>query len=381
MIRIYFTAVILTIVLISCSDNKEFSQFKTIKTAEKISEPLIEELINIKDIIALETNKDCLIGIIQKIEVYNDTIFILDYDNKTLFAFSVFDGSFIFKIRSVGKGPGEYISLYDFIIDEYEHNIKILGRGKILTFNLGGKFITEKRLDFAPTKIERLNKNTYCLWSGSNSVLKTHYYTLHYIDNKFSVQESFLKDTTSRIFDSPKMFYKSNNETYLRPNRFSSSIYSLLGDKPQLNYKIDFNGKWIKRSSNKNIINQQIQNGAFYKIRNFYLANDLVYFTCVRKGLIYRTINYSNPHNSIMWSKASEKSIFRLTPFNVDEFYNDMVYWHIEPMNLKEQIQNLERRGIYSEVADRFDIKSKLSSTNLINSNPFIVKYEFKNIE
>lgn len=67
--------------------------------------------------IVLETNKDCLIGTISELQVFDGLIYILDqHIAKSLFVFDM-EGRFIRKIGSLGRGPGEYIRVTDFTLD------------------------------------------------------------------------------------------------------------------------------------------------------------------------------------------------------------------------------------------------------------------------
>ena len=76
-------------------------------------------------IIPLETNASCLIGSIDKIQVIDQYILILDgYNAKSLFVFDK-EGRFVRKIGSVGQGPGEYNSIGDFTIDRDSKTVYI----------------------------------------------------------------------------------------------------------------------------------------------------------------------------------------------------------------------------------------------------------------
>jgi len=68
-------------------------------------------------IIKLETNDDCLIHSISKINYLNQKIYILDIDNNSLFIFYE-DGSLHKILSKVGGGPGEYIQIMDFFIED-----------------------------------------------------------------------------------------------------------------------------------------------------------------------------------------------------------------------------------------------------------------------
>lgn len=95
--------------------------------------------------IPLETNEQCYLGKITKICVHGDKIFLNDKTSKALFCFNT-SGKFLFKINAVGKGPGEYLGIYDF--DVNEENVILLDPNgyKLLMYDLDGRFVKEKKL-------------------------------------------------------------------------------------------------------------------------------------------------------------------------------------------------------------------------------------------
>lgn len=94
-------------------------------------------------IVPLESKKECLIGHISQVQVYNDTIYVLDSSiAKSLLLFEI-NGKYIRKIGAVGKGPGEYISPVSFSIDKKNNQVLIADpkSKRILIFSSGGKFV------------------------------------------------------------------------------------------------------------------------------------------------------------------------------------------------------------------------------------------------
>jgi len=95
-------------------------------------------------IIPLETNESCLIGDIDKIQVIDNYVLIMDASiAKSLYVFDR-EGRFIRKIGSVGQGPGEYVSISDFTVDRENKTVYIEdGRlPRIHKYDLAtGKFI------------------------------------------------------------------------------------------------------------------------------------------------------------------------------------------------------------------------------------------------
>ena len=92
--------------------------------------------------IILETGKDCMIGNINELQVFDGSIYILDsHVAKTVFVFDR-EGRFIRKIGSLGSGPGEYIRVSDFTLDT-EHRFIFLcdDANRIHKYQLDGTYI------------------------------------------------------------------------------------------------------------------------------------------------------------------------------------------------------------------------------------------------
>jgi len=97
------------------------------------------------DYIPLETSPECIIGGIDKMIRTEKHFFILDKQTLSILIFDI-EGGFIHKISQFGKGPREYVALYDFFLD-IQNNWIILNCGtKFLYFDMNTcKFIKEER--------------------------------------------------------------------------------------------------------------------------------------------------------------------------------------------------------------------------------------------
>jgi hypothetical protein len=97
-------------------------------------------------VIALETTPESVIGGINRLKVFEDKIYIIDWQTNSLLVFDM-SGKFIFKIKRVGNGQGEYVNLHDFAIDDVNNQIIIYSHRpyKIIYYGLNGEFIKEKR--------------------------------------------------------------------------------------------------------------------------------------------------------------------------------------------------------------------------------------------
>jgi hypothetical protein len=96
--------------------------------------------------LSLETSPQCLIQEIDKILFSKSFIFVNDTRNRLL----QFDknGKFIRQIGSQGRGPAEYLYVYDFCINEYTNEIYIFCLDKMLVFSFEGENIDTIKLSF-----------------------------------------------------------------------------------------------------------------------------------------------------------------------------------------------------------------------------------------
>jgi hypothetical protein len=93
-------------------------------------------------IIPLETNDDCLIGAMDKLEIKANRIYIFDNMSKSIFIFTM-DGKFINKINAYGRGPGEYHAISSATVTDSTIIILDISLRKLLEYSLSGKFIRE----------------------------------------------------------------------------------------------------------------------------------------------------------------------------------------------------------------------------------------------
>jgi hypothetical protein len=95
--------------------------------------------------IPLETDPDCLIETISNVSVTDSFIFVSGSDQLLLFDIN---GNYIRQIGTKGRGPGEYTSVGDFIIDNEQREIYILSSRMVLVCDFEGRFKRDFKIDF-----------------------------------------------------------------------------------------------------------------------------------------------------------------------------------------------------------------------------------------
>ncbi len=176
--------------------------------------------------IKLKTNKQSLIAKIDKIEILDSCIYILDRRiSKSVFIFDL-DGNFIKKIKRVGKGPGEYLLLQNFF---FEHSKNLLtlfvNNNKFIYFDTLGNYIGEKKLPFFAGQAAWLENNTYAF----DLHFKKPPFNLLCVDieaNKFSQFFPYDIKKISDIGILPIDFHHSYSQLLYKP-ALNKSIYEI----------------------------------------------------------------------------------------------------------------------------------------------------------
>ena len=137
----------------------------TIKLPEVIDDPYhalqLQDWVESVRYVPLETSAESLISGIEKSVVHGGFIYILDNLGKAVLLFDL-EGRFIRKIGRAGKGPNEYISPINFMLDKNKHELYVFDDkpSKFLVYSLQGDFKREERVYFRFNKSKLLNDST-----------------------------------------------------------------------------------------------------------------------------------------------------------------------------------------------------------------------------
>lgn len=169
-IKSVLVALIIMSFSLSCNEHKrDFSEHPRLKVSLEERPVSIFDLFKRIEIIPLTSSEESLFAYTEKVEVFNDTIFIFD---RTLYALYIFgpNGRYINKIRKVGRGPGEYPMASDFVINPRNRSVCILNpMGIINEYDFNGTFIHDVHLPQPPKNyrfFELLDSDTYVTWSS-----------------------------------------------------------------------------------------------------------------------------------------------------------------------------------------------------------------------
>ena len=134
MIKFVFFYIFLVFLFSSCKDNtKSDDNYEAVP--EKIElgkrQPMkISAISSGMKVVKLETSEDALLSNINDIKIFDDSIYILDVISKAIYIFD-FEGNFVRKLQKEGRGPGEYLSINDFLIDTTDRQLEIFDKNNM----------------------------------------------------------------------------------------------------------------------------------------------------------------------------------------------------------------------------------------------------------
>lgn len=253
---------------------------------------------------------------IRKMLIDEERIFILN-SNLSIFIYDL-EGQYIADISRRGHGPGEYLGIYDFILDNESKNIFIndLRGQKILVFDYNGNFLNEWITGLNAFSFNKIDGNLiYYIGCNMNDIKNSRLLFFNadgelYLDY-FPITENeanylYVVDNTNfPIYGSDRLFLYSQNDT----------IYDLNGHGLSKKYAINFNGKNIPARFYKNNFEDIIEFFEAVSERKYAGLIDNYYETPQK---ILFTYHYDKSLRLVLVDKKSWET------FNLKGFIDDM---------------------------------------------------------
>ncbi len=171
--KLFYSILVCLLILTACKNDKTgIIGYKDPKLVTRPFKVDIEEFKNnIKPVtlseigkdliyIPLETNSQSLLRNINRLAFSNKYIFVSDFDKLIQFDH---EGNFLRQIGSNGRGPGEYIHVSYFDIDDKSERIYILAWGihTILEYDFNGQFIRSFEISFTTLQFIKAESNSF----------------------------------------------------------------------------------------------------------------------------------------------------------------------------------------------------------------------------
>lgn len=351
--------------------------------------------------IKLETNENNLLGFVNKICISDNRLYLLSPTPiNTVYVFKM-DGKFLYKLRKIGKGPGEYTDLQDIQVNKYIWLLDHFSK-KILKYSLDGKFLCEISTKVWADRFEFLNKDTIVFFSNNryneinNKIVN---YQLIFMDLASQEIVNYLlpfNPNFDKVYVRDYTNFSSGNQFISFNHSYNDTIFRVNpGMQVSPRYHVDF-GKYKvpdellnKKYNNAKEFSMSIARSDYvYRFGSNFRENENVLFFCfVHKRILHHLLVSKKTENIICYNNfindlegynlskalgidfqplaATEKElVFLLEP---QEFISSIeeqkkIFNENEWLNFKENNQNL------------IDVFQKTKSMD----NPIIVYYETK---
>jgi hypothetical protein len=226
----------------NCTAKKNNEEGELIKVDFENAKLNFSEVFDSVQYIPLETNDTSLLDNINKMYLTKNRIVVADYNNK----FHLFDinGRYIRQIGGLGKGPGERMTLSDFIVDEKCNTIITLDarRRKIQYFTLEGEYLYEKKISFQTSEFAKLDSVNY-IFSNINEY-NEDMYNIYITNSDFQIVSGYFDDIISGCYSSACRNMCAYDNSYLYASWYSNNIYKGSSvNAPKIKWKFDF-GKY-----------------------------------------------------------------------------------------------------------------------------------------
>lgn len=281
------SAILILIVLVpSCRKGRQ----KAATNAEIVAKVEVSEsdkgfdvcqMADFEKVIPLETVGDALIGEIDKLEMDDSHIVILDKRMRTVWLFGI-DGKFIRKIGRLGNGPKEYVSLDDVCFDKENGTVWIWDRVKqvMLEYDLTGELLKEVATGFSSNVFAKTNEGFWLYYSylknpDNNSLILVNEEMDHLVKGFFATKETFPVSLSSGFTS------WAGKEYFYFP--LSNVLYSLDGTEARPYIEFDFGERTLPYSKIMNMSPEEyetlIDSGSYLGgLKNVQLSSKYCFF-------------------------------------------------------------------------------------------------------
>ncbi len=278
-------SIILFLIIIFYSCNKNSTENTIDINTSDISYDFSENF-EVVNTVCLENDNRSILYSIDKIEKYEDKLFILNrFSNKEILVFDL-KGTYLHNIGFSGEGPGGFGTPYDFNI--VQDKIEVLTEGRIITYSINGTYLSSKRLALPAVRFLKISNNYAFVLGKKNK-------QLFITDENFKIINSFLEYSEFHSIlpfssfsntDGQNLFirnldntiYSIENDKIYKYSEFIFDKQANLSDADKSKIKINGSTRFLNKVSDKKIIykyyfeNQKLTVFSYLYNNSFYLV-------------------------------------------------------------------------------------------------------------
>ena len=264
--------------------------------------------------VQLETTDESLITNIWDIAFIDDYIYISDLALRLL----VFDleGNFIRQIGSRGQGPGEYMEVNDFYIENYRIVVIDSQRGRRLVYDRNGEFLYAEQLPINPMYVQHINDDLIIYYIGNRggelaTAGQDYFYRLLFLNANNNVVSGFLPSPSrhrGHLFDTGSPFFEhSDNLFFIEP--MNDTIYQVIESRIEPILVVDF-GRYRRPRDFRNRTDPHYW---FRVMRDNSYVRGMISFYKFPNMVYFRAFIGEGPARHIFYDKISQRTFVAST--------------------------------------------------------------------
>jgi len=266
--------------------------------------------------VKLESTDESIFGSIDKMIVYEDSIYILDKITNSLLVFDM-EGNYLYKIAKRGPGPDEYTQLDFFDIDRENKQIVLtdLMAYWIMRYDMNGNFLYKQKIPIWCEGVSVLPNGGIVLYANfrNNSSKLKQEYNLICLNSNMDFEKGYFpyksENFNIKIATSAAgHFYRSNDHLNFSFPR-GNTVYQFYNDSLIKKYKFDFGNEIlpVENPGSAEKFMEYYNNNKYCGFWSYIMENDdLLFFTIqanVEVPFIY-VISYSKESGNILLSSV-----------------------------------------------------------------------------
>jgi hypothetical protein len=383
-ITIIFIAIVLIQVCACNSEKKsDLTGFKQIYVdIDKTERINVADYFKYSSFIVLETTNDNLIAHIDKVQILDSKIYVMDCKQHSIYIFDN-KGKYLRKIYRRGGGPEEYIYITDFNVDATTGNIWVYDgqSGRMLNYTSEGQFLNKQEIPLGLSFISLKNNRWmfYTEYGGNKG-----FYKLNVCDKNFAVTDVFLpfpKYMSGRIYMAGKtrsMFSEYNDTLHISPLLSNKIyVYNRATNDIKGKYEIVFAGQkhsYFDENSNENEVKKALSsfgNETASYINGFYSLHSFVFFRFLYNNIMHFCL-YDELTGKILCDKKmllDENGLFLSPSVYFSDTGQDMVMSIFDAGHIDYIKTENPTNAVIKEIREAVKVE---------DSNPILVFYEVK---
>jgi hypothetical protein len=353
--RYRFYHLIFILSFLSCSNddskNIEYNEALTVAVDHEIVDiPILDSLINIAGIIELNFPENVKYGSVDELFSTIHGFIVVDKITKSIFVFDEY-GNFISRINKNGKGPDEYISMFNVSLDFLNKNeliISVLDTVKqtLFKYNIKGECVDVIKFNDRVEEFFSLESSYYVTYSGNDSGNINQCYLEGYDKNGIIIESFPFKENILLYNARSKNFIYNQKDSILYYHHFyDDRLYKIMNDSLSIEYVFDFGnysfpGSKVLEMKSVDQYRKFIGQGNFIgKISNVLTNGKILYFNYSKgEDIFHFLFTMNDPQNKLNFDtvKRSKYGV-SVTPMAADEkyFYNIINSWSVSDSSKK----------------------------------------------